>query len=478
MFSRIFLFSLLMISNQLIAVETLEDLSLRLSRSSSSYMDLSVTVDNVPTSRFEGGASSSSAQTLLVKNLDVCLVAIDGVFTDSAETCSQMLKYDGQISIDETAEVEQTNEYFMSFQSINITKEDSVDQYKIDAVLRIQKESSSSSAASFTTSYQVNIYFATLESGQISTEGLTATEITPANEEPANLSAAAQHKGFVLYWDEDEDGVIALQDGSTTTITNTRAYIFDVTNGSRSLNIAKTYDASDSSSSDQDMTACNLNVTLESRGDEADSCSYQCPSLGYLSYDLATAAGDADSSLGFQSKTTTTNAVSFGELLEIGDATDRYYAAMVQYDPDGLLQQDTSDGTYKAQCVIVRPTLNVTYAQLTGAGNSKESDPSCFIATAAYGSPLHKDLYELRWFRDAVLAKTWLGRRFIEAYYRISPPIAKSIVFNPTAKSLLRGVLWVPVQLIKHARESSAMLQFSLFFISLISISMLRRRFS
>lgn len=52
----------------------------------------------------------------------------------------------------------------------------------------------------------------------------------------------------------------------------------------------------------------------------------------------------------------------------------------------------------------------------------------CFVATAAfYGEPDAVELLLLRRFRDEVLRKTPAGRRFIWLYYRLSPPLARSI---------------------------------------------------
>ena len=53
----------------------------------------------------------------------------------------------------------------------------------------------------------------------------------------------------------------------------------------------------------------------------------------------------------------------------------------------------------------------------------------CFIATAAYGSPLDDKVQILCKFRDTYLLKNILGRIFIKFYYSISPKIAEYISF-------------------------------------------------
>ncbi len=51
----------------------------------------------------------------------------------------------------------------------------------------------------------------------------------------------------------------------------------------------------------------------------------------------------------------------------------------------------------------------------------------CFIATAAYGSPLHPNLDILRDFRDTFLMSNKIGRKFVDFYYKYSPSLADLI---------------------------------------------------
>jgi parallel beta-helix repeat protein len=65
----------------------------------------------------------------------------------------------------------------------------------------------------------------------------------------------------------------------------------------------------------------------------------------------------------------------------------------------------------------------------------------CFIATAAYGTALDKDVDTLRHFRDNYLLTNAPGQKFTEFYYKYSPPVADRIRENETLKRWTRASL-------------------------------------
>ena len=62
----------------------------------------------------------------------------------------------------------------------------------------------------------------------------------------------------------------------------------------------------------------------------------------------------------------------------------------------------------------------------------------CFIATAAFGTPMAEEVRALSKFRDKYLLTSPLGRDFVKVYYRTSPPIADFIRNKPLLKATVR----------------------------------------
>ena len=69
-------------------------------------------------------------------------------------------------------------------------------------------------------------------------------------------------------------------------------------------------------------------------------------------------------------------------------------------------------------------------------------DKKCFIATAAFGSPLNRYVQRFREFRDRYLLPTSIGKKFVATYYEYGPALAKSIHENESLRAITRGILW------------------------------------
>jgi isopenicillin-N N-acyltransferase-like protein len=65
----------------------------------------------------------------------------------------------------------------------------------------------------------------------------------------------------------------------------------------------------------------------------------------------------------------------------------------------------------------------------------------CFIATAAYGTPMAGEIQILREFRDSYLLTNSLGQALVNVYYRVSPPMAQFITEYPILKPIVQAGL-------------------------------------
>ena len=79
--------------------------------------------------------------------------------------------------------------------------------------------------------------------------------------------------------------------------------------------------------------------------------------------------------------------------------------------------------------------------RMLATASSGSSGP-CFIASAAYGTPLTAEIDVLRDARDTYLLNQPFGAAFVDAYYRFSPSIADSVAQNSVFAAVVRAMLW------------------------------------
>jgi len=128
------------------------------------------------------------------------------------------------------------------------------------------------------------------------------------------------------------------------------------------------------------------------------------------------------------------------------------YAYAVSYPPDSAYASQLAD----AEEAAINNERGCLWAIIypNDDGDSKWIVASCFIATAAYGSPIDPHVKILRKFRDKHLVTNKLGRRFVRIYYSYSPVIAEYISKHDYLKAITRfsllpiiGLSWVALRL-------------------------------
>jgi len=116
----------------------------------------------------------------------------------------------------------------------------------------------------------------------------------------------------------------------------------------------------------------------------------------------------------------------------------------------------------------------------TGDGENGKKG-GCFIATAAYGSPLHPHVNILRDFRDRYLMPSKLGRALIKIYYKYSPFVANLITKHKALRVAVRinllPIIAFSYSMVHFGQIINAAAFVSIFVISICLISSFRRRF-
>ncbi len=87
-----------------------------------------------------------------------------------------------------------------------------------------------------------------------------------------------------------------------------------------------------------------------------------------------------------------------------------------------------------------------------GDGLDGGSGGGCFIATAAYGSPLAEEVWILREVRDAYLLRNRFGKTIVALYYEYSPVLAHQISKHPRVRKAIRIGLYPILALSKWLR--------------------------
>jgi hypothetical protein len=118
---------------------------------------------------------------------------------------------------------------------------------------------------------------------------------------------------------------------------------------------------------------------------------------------------------------------------------------------DVFVAGQTTSTSAIATAGVIQPTLaggvDGFAAKLSGFNQPPQDEggggggSGCLIATAAFGSPLAREVAVLRVFRDHLLVPNRVGRAIVAAYYQLSPPLARTIAQHEALKTATRAML-------------------------------------
>lgn len=140
----------------------------------------------------------------------------------------------------------------------------------------------------------------------------------------------------------------------------------------------------------------------------------------------------------------------FSKAIEVYPAYGFYWHRAVSYEMSGQYQEAlrdievlTEDGS--PFYIDARKMKDEITQKLNNTNTEKKEKDRCFIATSAYKSFEAEEVLILRQFRDSQLLPKHSGRKFVEVYYRFSPPVARLLDRSNFLRSLVRFAFLNPL---------------------------------
>ncbi len=110
-----------------------------------------------------------------------------------------------------------------------------------------------------------------------------------------------------------------------------------------------------------------------------------------------------------------------------------------------LFSSENNSTTVSAKLTVgkISDNFDVTTKEAPGSGDDIfVGGKKCFVATAAFDSPMADQVEILRQLRDKYLVTNDFGRKFVAWYYRNSPVVANYIKDKSLAKTAVRAALY------------------------------------
>lgn len=138
------------------------------------------------------------------------------------------------------------------------------------------------------------------------------------------------------------------------------------------------------------------------------------------------------------------NAVALKKMQENKPITPTEAAHLVHDTNSVIAHPDVSQDTKKKAAELQQTTVQALPEEerhFIAPIVTVPPESKCFIATAAYGSPLEPQVEAARHFRDEALEPSRLGHIMVRTYYGVSPPIARGIARSNPLRSMVRTLI-------------------------------------
>ena len=160
--------------------------------------------------------------------------------------------------------------------------------------------------------------------------------------------------------------------------------------------------------------------------------------VGIVRYEVRTSTESITDEASFLAATPAKQAsIMAAELLV---PTDAKQGEMIEVDMGGLIASTRYTIAVRAMDGCTR-TGAIATAEYTTPARVFATVTPCFVATAAFGSPMANEVGSLRRFRDRNLSNHQLGRALVSAYYAIGPVLADVIRAHDALRAAARVVL-------------------------------------